>query len=404
MGRRIRKHDWSGTLGPPESWPLALREALGICLHSSFPTAIYWGRELRLIYNDAWAPLAGDKHPWALGRRASEVWPDIWHVIEPQLKQVLKNGRGVSFSEQMLPMRRGDRIDETYWDYSFTPIFDEHGKVVGVFSQGNDVTERTRTEAALRRSEAALREADRRKNEFLATLAHELRNPLSPILNATRMIELVGSADPRLMKAANIVVRQVGTMARLVDDLLDVSRITRGRIELRIEPVDIETIVSQAVESAEPLIAEKGHTLDVELPDEPVVLDVDPVRISQALLNIVNNAARYTPPGGSISIRAVRDDARIRISVSDTGIGIARDTLDKIFDLFTQAKPSSGASASGLGIGLHLARGLVALHGGKLTAHSDGPGRGSEFVLDLPARVERPLKRSAESTGLETTQ
>src|SRR5690606_11837523 len=161
---------------------------------------------------------------------------------------VLKNGRGVSFSEQMLPMRRGDRIDETYWDYSFTPIFDEHGKVVGVFSQGNDVTERTRTEAALRRSEAALREADRRKNEFLATLAHELRNPLSPILNATRMIELVGSADPRLMKAAHIVVRQVGTMARLVDDLLDVSRITRGRIELRIEPVDIETIVSQAVE------------------------------------------------------------------------------------------------------------------------------------------------------------
>ena len=516
MGRRISEHPWSASpLGPLAAWPAALREALGLCLQSSFPTAIYWGPDLLLLYNDAWAPIAGDKHPWALGRTAAEVWPDIWHVIEPQLGQVMTQGKGLSRFDQMLPMRRGGRIEETFWDYSFTPILDEDGRVAGVFNQGiettdrvlaarqrqaeverlrelfeqapsavavlqgpnhviemanpaymrlvgnrpilgkpaaealpevvgqgfikildevyrtgkaftgssarimlqrtpgaeveervldyvhqpiksasgrvtgilveaTDVTARARTEAALRRSEAALREADRRKNEFLATLAHELRNPLAPILNAALLIQLAGEADSRLRKAADIVVRQVQTMARLVDDLLDVSRITRGRIELRMQLVHVETIIANAVEAARPLIAEKRHELDVRLPDEPVVIDGDPVRLSQALLNIVNNATRYTPPGGSITIRAEPDGNRVRITVSDTGIGIPPELLEEIFDLFAQGHGAPERRTPGLGIGLHLARGLVTLHGGELTAHSDGPGRGSEFVLTLP--------------------
>ncbi|HEX6994914.1 MAG TPA: ATP-binding protein [Gammaproteobacteria bacterium] len=523
MARRIREHSWSATtLGPIEQWPAALREALGICLQSSFPTAIYWGPELLLLYNDAWAPIAGDKHPQALGRPAAEVWSDIWHVIEPQLREVLQNGRGISLYDRMLPMQRGGRIGETYWDYSFTPILDDEGRVAGVFNQGHettdrvfaarrrqaevdrlrelfeqapsgvavlrgpthvfemanpaymhlvgnrqilgkaaaealpevvdqgfiavldevfrtgktraghsislmlqrtpgvpveervldyvyqpiksaagnvtgiligatDVTERARTEAALRRSEAALKEADRRKNEFLATLAHELRNPLAPLLNAARLIQLAGEADSRLRKAADIVVRQVQTMARLVDDLIDVSRITRGRIELRVQPVELETIIANAVEAARPLIAEKRHELEVRLPDHPIVIDGDPVRLSQALLNVVNNAARYTPPGGAIGIRAARDGDRVTISVTDNGIGIAPEALDDIFDLFTQRHAASEERAHGLGIGLNLARGFVALHGGELTARSEGPGRGSEFVLTLPARPDEPL-------------
>jgi len=524
MARRIREHRWSAsTLGPVEKWPAALREALGICLQSSFPTAIYWGAELLLLYNDAWAPIAGDKHPWALGRPAAEVWSDIWQVLEPQFRQVVRSGRGISLFDQMLPMRRGDRVDETYWDYSFTPILDDEGRVAGVFNQGNettervfaarrreaevdrlrelfeqapsgvavlrgpthvfemanpaymrlignrpilakaaadalpelaeqgfiaaldevfrtgrtlaghsisillqrtpggpaeervldyvyqpiksaagrvtgiligatDVTERARTEAALRRSEAALKEADQRKNEFLATLAHELRNPLAPILNAARLIQLAGEADSRLRMAADIVVRQVQTMARLVDDLIDVSRITRGRIELRLQPVAIETIISNAVEAARPLIAEKRHELEVRLPDDPVMIDGDPVRLSQALLNVVNNAARYTPAGGAIAIRAALDGDRVLISVIDNGIGIARDALDDIFDLFTQRHAATAERAHGLGIGLNLARGFIALHGGELTAHSEGPGRGSTFVLTLPARRRAPVR------------
>ncbi|MBN1239239.1 MAG: PAS domain-containing protein, partial [Gammaproteobacteria bacterium] len=161
MGRRIREFDWAATpFGPHEGWPQALRGALGICLQSSFPTAIYWGPELRLLYNDAWAPIAAGKHPWALGRPALEVWTDIWHVIEPQFRGVLEEGRGLSTFDQMLPMQRGERVEETYWNYSLTPILDEGGAVVGIFNQGNETTEKV---VAARKRQA---EVDRLRELF----------------------------------------------------------------------------------------------------------------------------------------------------------------------------------------------------------------------------------------------
>ncbi len=241
----------------------------------------------------------------------------------------------------------------------------------------NEVAERTR-------AEAALKEADRHKDEFLAMLAHELRNPLAPIHNATQLMRLKPFPDPQLSWARDIIERQVVHLTRLVDDLLDVSRITRGKINLTKEVVELGTLVTRAVETVHPLIEEREHRLTVELPDAELVIFGDPTRLTQALANVLGNAAKYTDRGGRITIAATQTGTEAEVRMRDTGIGIPAEMLPSIFDLFTQLDRSSGPAQSGLGIGLALVRRLVEMHGGTVTAHSDGAGRGSEFVIRLP--------------------
>jgi PAS domain S-box-containing protein len=233
-------------------------------------------------------------------------------------------------------------------------------------------------------AEAALKEADRRKDEFLATLAHELRNPMAPIRNAVQILKASPADDPDLELSRTIIDRQAAQMARLLDDLLDVSRITREKLELRRHRVALAAVVEAAVETSRPLIEAAGHELAVALPDGPVYLDADPVRLAQVFSNLLNNAAKYTPAGGHVRLEAARLGDALTVTVRDDGIGLAPEILPTLFDMFSQAAPALERAQGGLGIGLSLVKGLVELHGGAIEARSDGPGRGSAFVVRLP--------------------
>ncbi|MBP6696984.1 MAG: response regulator [Flavobacteriales bacterium] len=251
-----------------------------------------------------------------------------------------------------------------------------------------DITERSRLEDELRQIAAAMSEADHRKNEFLALLAHELRNPLAPIRSAVQLMQLTN--DPEANKAATgIVERQVDQMVRLVDDLLDVSRISRGKIELRKQRIDLASIVKQAVEDTRPLVTSMGHELTVTMPPEPVYLNADRTRLIQVLGNLLNNACKFTDMGGRISLAVEVVGGDVVISVRDNGIGIAAAELPSIFEMFVQADTSMERSVSGLGIGLALVKNMVEMHGGTVEVHSDGLGRGSTFVVRM-AIMESP--------------
>jgi signal transduction histidine kinase len=229
-----------------------------------------------------------------------------------------------------------------------------------------------------------LRERDRLKDEFIATLAHELRNPLAPIVSAAHVLAAGGTSRQLSVRACDVIRRQVRILTSLVDDLLDISRIVQGTLELSVKPVDLRNVLATATEMARPLLDQCGHTLKIRLRDVPLVVEGDPLRLTQVIANLLNNAAKYTNPGGIITVIAapVGKDAAVRIR--DTGVGIRPEQLSRIFELFAQAEPGSQRALAGLGIGLALARQLAQRHGGSLTAHSEGPDCGSEFTLTLP--------------------
>jgi signal transduction histidine kinase len=239
-------------------------------------------------------------------------------------------------------------------------------------------------ERALRMREEALREGDRRKDEFLALLAHELRNPLAPVRYALATIKRPGLTDEQRARANEIIDRQVVHMSRLLDDLLDVSRITRGTIELRKSRTDLKSIIDGAIDAARPIIEAKNHTLSIDLPEQPLWLAVDPVRLTQVFSNLLINAAKYTEGKGAIQLTAARDQHEVVVSVRDNGIGISAEMMPRLFTLFSQAHAARDRPQDGLGVGLALVRALVLLHGGRIDVRSDGPRRGSEFIVRLP--------------------
>jgi signal transduction histidine kinase/DNA-binding response OmpR family regulator len=290
-----------------------------------------------------------------------------------------------------------------YRAVQFTPLKAHDGIILGMLStcfrtphrpaerdeQLLDLYARTAADLIERlRFEQALKDADRRKDEFLATLAHELRNPLAPISTAVQMLKVTERSDAEAAVSRDVIERQVGQIARLLDDLLDVSRITRDKLELRKSQVTLASVVQSALETSRPLIDEAGHDLTVVLPAEPVYLDADPVRLAQVFSNLLNNAAKYTPEGGRIRLSAERQGNEVVISVKDTGIGIGSDMLPHVFKMFSQTKVALERSQGGMGIGLWLVTNLVEMHGGSIEAHSDSSGQGSEFIVRLPLVVK----------------
>jgi len=292
---------------------------------------------------------------------------------------------------------------ETVVSYNATTFHDRERKLRGVFAAARDVTER-------KRYEKSLQEADRRKNEFLAMLAHELRNPLAPMRNALQIMRLASNRDvsrpedEAIQSASAMMERQVSQMVRLVDDLLDVSRISRGTIELRRTRTELASAIHHALDAARASYKTMDHTLIVTLPPEPIYLNADPTRLAQVLGNLLNNACKYTPRGGQMRLTVEGDDNQVVIRLKDNGIGIAIQELPRIFEMFVQIDTSLERSVSGLGIGLTLVKSLVEMHQGTVHVHSAGLGHGSEFVVRLPIIVEQsqsppPVLTVSKPTG-----
>ena len=271
-----------------------------------------------------------------------------------------------------------------HYEYSLAPVFDADGAVVQLVGSARDISDRKRSEDELRRLAAVLSEADRRKDEFLATLAHELRNPLAPIRYGLQVIRMSG-ANGTIEQAGSMMERQLTQLVRLVDDLLDVSRVTSGKLELRRSRVELRAVLDAAVETSRPVIEQAGHELTLALPDEPIWLDGDVIRLSQVVSNLLNNSAKYMHRGGNVRLKARLEDDTVIVSVGDDGIGIPPAMLDKVFEMFTQVDRALEKTTGGLGIGLSLVKALVEMHGGTIKALSEGEGRGSEFVVRLPA-------------------
>jgi PAS domain S-box-containing protein len=333
------------------------------------------GSQGQYVYaNDAAARAFGLPGEQLYGRTDEEVFPpETAAAFREHDRRALETGTGIRVVETL------EHEDGTVHHslVSKFPIPSPDGGEVLVGGMAIDITDRLEMEASLR-------EADRRKDEFLALLAHELRNPLAPIASALHLMKGQGGG-PEMEEERAMAERQVQCMARLIDDLMDVSRISRGKVVLRRELVDLGEIVARSAEAARPLMTERCHELTVSLPEEPILLDGDPTRLEQVLANLLSNAAKYTDPGGRIRLTAGREDGRGVVRVGDTGIGIEPSVLPEVFGLFVQVERRLDRARGGLGIGLSLVKSLVEMHGGSVTAHSEGPGRGSEFVVRLPA-------------------
>jgi PAS domain S-box-containing protein len=362
---------------------LAVRQPEYAQIIDKLPVAAYAiDAEGRLAYfNRAAADLAG-REP----RLGSDMWCVTWKLFEADgaplprekcpMAIALKERREIRGVEAIVERPDGSRL----WIEPFpTLLFDAEGELTGAVNVLIDITER-------KRAADVLRDADRRKNRFLAQISHELRNPLSAIQNSIRVLLNCDNSTEaeRRPPLLSIIHRQADHLAHLVDDLLEISRITHGKIVLKKDRVYLNDILQHAIETVRPSIDKKSHALKVQLPSESIRLNADPVRLSQVFANLLNNSAKFSEDSGVVSLVSTQDGNEAVVAVSDNGIGISEEMLPKVFELFTQVDVGSACSQSGLGIGLALVRNLVELHGGNVKALSDGLGKGSTFVVRLP--------------------
>jgi PAS domain S-box-containing protein len=349
---------------------------------SNTPDFIYtFNLEGRFVYvNSALLALWGRRLDEAVGRNFFDLdYPhDLADRLQQQIQQVIDTRQPVR-DETPYTSRAGERM----YEYIFAPVFGAGDTVEAVAGSTRDITERKLAEAERERLVSQLRDQDRRKDEFLATLAHELRNPLAPIRNGLQVIRMAG-ADGTIEQVRSMMERQVGQMTRLVDDLLDVSRVTSGKLQLRRKRVELRTVIDAAVETSRPAIELAGHELSIVVPEDPLFVDGDAIRLAQVVSNLLTNSARYTHPGGHIRVVVRRDQATAVVTVTDDGVGIPPGMLEAVFGMFTQVDRTLEKTTGGLGIGLSLAKGVVEMHGGTIAARSDGDGRGSTFEVRLP--------------------
>ena len=332
-------------------------------------------------FNDRWYEYTGTTRE----EMAGSGWHAVHHpqalpwVVDLWTRSIVS---GEPF-QMTFPLRARDGSYRPFFTL-VAPLKDENGVVQQWFGTNTDVSEQKRAEDDLRAVANELSELNRRKNEFLATLAHELRNPLAPLRNGLQILRL-GAGDPAVAgRARDMMERQVNHLVRLVDDLLDVARVSGGKIELHREPVPLQTVVARAVEATMPVIEAHAHLLTVSAPAQPILVEVDAARFTQVLANILSNAAKYTPPGGRVSVAAAIDGEHAVTSIVDSGVGIPPDELPRVFDMFAQVADNLAMAQGGLGIGLSLAKTLVDLHGGELSAESAGRGKGCTFTVRLP--------------------
>jgi len=367
---------------------------------SSSPDLIYvFDLNHRFTYaNEVLLKMWGKTWDEAIGKNCLELGYEPWHaeMHDREIEHVVATRQ---------PIRGEVPFNGTFgrrnYDYIFVPIIGANGEVEAVAGTTRDITER-------QQMEDALREADRRKDEFLATLAHELRNPLAPVRSGLEVIRHIGGDKTKFDETLDIIERQTNQIVHLVDDLLDISRITQGKIKLRRERIELKTAIEMALETSQGLIDRAENELTVTLPDKPIYIDADLTRIAQIFLNILNNAAKYSDPGGKISLSAKTGNDEAIISVKDSGLGIEPEMLSKIFEMFGQIETPEKQAQGGLGIGLSVVKKLVEMHGGNIQAFSEGRGTGSEFIVRLPLAARQsetmPANRVSETDILQTAQ
>ncbi len=370
------------------------REQLQVITDTMSAAACRTGNDLRYIWmNPVYARWLGKPAGKVVGQPIADVLgPTQMREIAPYVARVLQG-------EQVQYERLADLpgLGQRWISVVFTPIVDTNGHSDGWVTICTDVHDR-------KSAEQALREADRRKDDFLATLAHELRNPLAPIRNATAILARKGGLDPEVAWTREVIGRQVEQMSRLIDDLLDIERISRGKFLIRKERIPLERTIDMALEMSRPYITAAGHRLSVLMPSERVVLDADPTRLAQVFSNLLNNAAKFTEPEGEIQLVAAVEGRAVVVTVEDNGIGFPQDVALRLFKPYAQLTSAQERSRGGLGIGLSLVEGIVTLHGGKVQAHSAGPGQGAQFSVTLPIAasgkpgVEEPRAAQAKPT------
>ena len=329
-----------------------------------------------------------------IGKPITVIIPPELHAEEQQILDKLRRGERIDHFDTVRVAKDGRRIAISL---TVSPVRAADGTVIAASKVARDISERKLAEQRLQQSEEALRLADRRKDEFMALLAHELRNPLAPIRYALAANRKPGRTPEQRKQAEEIIERQIAHMSRLLEDLLDISRITRGTLELKKTRTELTSVIGAAIETARPLLDAKHHNLALNLPTQPVQLEADVVRLAQVFSNLLINAAKYTDPGGGIRLRAVQEPGSVVVSVSDNGIGISAQLLPRVFNMFFQSHQAVGRSEGGLGVGLSLVRGLVMLHGGSVQARSEGPDKGSEFIVQLPTGA--PLAEAFDAEG-----
>lgn len=334
--------------------------------------ALVYAKDLEgryILSNQAWRRLNGFTPEEAQGLTDADIFgAEAAAALRANDRVVIESGEPLLVQERVLL-----RGQPAVFRSSKFPLYDEAGQVYAVCGVSTDITD--------------VVEADRRKDEFIATLAHELRNPLAPIRTGLEILRRVGDLPPQAARTRDMMERQLAHLVRLVDDLLDVSRVSRGKLELRFAPLTVDRVLRDALEASQPAVDAARHQLELDLPPEPLAVRGDLTRLAQVFGNLVNNASKYTPPGGHITVRARREGGEAVVEVHDNGCGIAADMLPDVFDLFVQGRSPSGAGHSGLGIGLWLVRRLVELHGGSISAASPGLGQGSTFTVRLPLQA-----------------
>lgn len=345
-------------------------------LLSSTPDFVYvFSLDYRILYaNESLIKMWGSSPLETVGKTFVELGYPQWHA-EMHCREIDQVRATKTPIRGEVPFHGTD--GRRIYEYIFVPVLTDDGEVEAVAGTTRDVTDR-------KGMEDELRETDRKKDDFIALLAHELRNPLAPIRNGLQVQRLAGGDPEASATARSIMERQLGHMVRLIDDLLDISRIGRNKMELRRGKILLADVVESAVEAVRPLVDEAGHTLRIDLPPEPLTLDGDLTRLAQVFGNLLSNSVKYTPPGGTIDLRAEHRDGEVVVTVRDNGIGIPAEFLPRIFDMFSQVDRSIERTTGGLGIGLALVQGLVEMHGGTVTADSGGPDRGSVFTVRLP--------------------
>jgi PAS domain S-box-containing protein len=359
-----------------------------------------------LTWNAGATRIFGYEANEAIGRPITLIVPPELRAEEEHILEQLRQGRRIDHFDTTRVTKDGRRIAISL---TVSPIRDASGRVIGASKVARDVSDRKRAEQIQQQSEHALREADRRKDEFLALLAHELRNPLAPIRYALAANKKFGQSRERRRQNDEIIERQINHMSRLLDDLLDVSRIRHGTLELKKRAIELRAVVSAAIETARPALNAKHHHLSVDMPEQALRLNADAVRLAQVFSNLLINAAKYTNPGGHVQLVVSRKGDEAVISIRDNGIGLSADSLPRLFNMFSREHTTLGRAEGGLGVGLALVRGITTLHGGRVEARSEGPGKGSEFTVCLPVDTgaaasidtERASAPAAPETALE---